>query len=318
MSASKAAPTPAPEPLRRRVRAVALRGLVQGAGWVPRRALGASLVPLSRTAFAWRYGEVVARNVERALPEIERRDESVAAALADRRGFQRRVADFTAEQAAQWIQLARGAQPGTQRGAWVDELVEVHPSIERLDRVLAEGRGAIVVTAHIGNWELLCARLSRRGQRGAVVGRVRQRDSSHRWLIDMRKAYGVETIPQDASARAPLRVLKDGGVLGLLTDLHVRRIDGVDVPFFGIPARTVTAAAGFARLHQAPLVPVRCVKDSASGRFLLSVEEPLFMESALDRSAAALDLLHRQNRVFEDWIMASPEQWAWHQRRWNS
>lgn len=307
----------AQEPLRRRVRATALRGLVRGAGWVPRRALGASLLPLSRGAFAWRYGDVVARNVARALPEIQRRDPAAAALLQDSRRFQRSVADFTAEQAAQWIQLARGAEPGSKRGAWVDELVELDPSIERLDRVLSQGRGAIVVTGHIGNWELLCARLSRRGQRGAVVGRVRKRDSSHRWLIDMRKAYGVDTIPQDASARAPLRVLKEGGVLGLLTDLHVRRIDGLDVPFFGIPARTVTAAAGFARLHRSPLVPIRCVKDSASGRFRLSVEEPLHLDTTLERDAATLDLLARQNRVFEDWILASPEQWAWHQRRWN-
>lgn len=310
--------TSAPEPLRRRVRAKALRGLVRGAGWVPRGALGAGLVPMGRAAFAWRYGEVVARNVARALPEIERRDPAVAAGLRDRPRFQRSVADFTAVQAAQWIQLARGAAPGTKRGAWVDELVELDPSIERLDRILSEGRGAIVITAHIGNWELLCARLSRRGQRGAVVGRVRQRDSSHRWLIDMRRAYGVETIAQDASPRAALRVLKEGGVLGLLTDLHVRRIDGVDLPFFGLPARTVSAAAGFARLHRTPLVPIRCVRDEASGHFRLSVEEPLHLDTALGRGAAELDLLGRQNRVFEDWILASPAQWAWHQRRWNT
>lgn len=294
-----------------------MRGLVRGAGWVPRRTLEMGLVPVGRAAFAWRYGDVVAKNVARALPDIQRRDATIAALLSNRRRFQRSVADFTAEQAAQWFRLARGAHPGSRRGAWVDELVELDPSIERLDRVLSAGRGAIVITAHIGNWELLCARLSRRGQRGAVVGRVRQRDSSHRWLIDMRRAYGVETIPQDASPRAPLRILKDGGVLGLLTDLHVRRVDGVDVPFFGIPARTISAAAGFARLHRSPLVPVRCVKDTASGQFRLSVEEPLELDPALDRKASLIDLLQRQNQVFEDWILAAPEQWAWHQRRWN-
>ncbi|QDV06223.1 Phosphatidylinositol mannoside acyltransferase [Planctomycetes bacterium Poly30] len=305
------------EPLRRRLRARALRALVGTAGWVPRAALGAGLVPLSRAGFAARYGDVVTQNVARALPEIRRRDPALAERLGNRRMFTRQVADFTAEQAAHWIQLARGAAPGSTRGGWVDELVEIDPSIERLDRVLSEGRGAIVITAHIGNWELLCARLSRRGARGAVVGRVRERDSSHRWLVDMRRAYGVETLPQDASARAPLRVLQEGGVLGLLTDLHVRRIDGVDVPFFGIPARTVTAAAGIARLHRAPLVPIRCVREDSGGSYRLSVDEPLALDRTLDRQTAALDLLERQNRTFERWIMDSPEQWAWHQRRWN-
>lgn len=309
--------SPHDEPLRRRMRAHGLKALVRAGGLLPGGALRAGLRPASRLAFRARYGAVVERNVGRALPAIEARDPAVAARLHDTARFASEVADFAAEQASHWLRLARGAAPGAKAGAWVDDLVALDDSVDHLDRVLADGRGAIIVTAHIGNWELLCARLRRRGHEGAVVGRVRARDSSHRWLVDMRRAYGVETIPQDAPPRTALRVLRGGGVLGLLTDLHVKRIDGVNLDFFGTPARTVSAAAGFARLHRAPIVPVRCTKISADAGYLLRVEPPIELDQTRDRDSAARRLLKEQNATFERWILDAPEQWAWHQRRWN-
>ena len=85
-------------------------------------------------------------------------------------------------------------------------------------------------------------------------------------------------------------------------------------PFLGAPALTMTAPAAFARAHDAPLVPVRCVRRGA--RYVLSVEEPLRLRLDLQRAEAAYDLLDRQNEIFGRWIAETPEQWAWHQRRW--
>ncbi|MEM9380292.1 MAG: lysophospholipid acyltransferase family protein [Planctomycetota bacterium] len=307
-----------PEPLRRRVRASLLRGLVRTAGATPAPALEGLLRPLVRAAFARRYAAVVRENTAVALPHLREHAPRLADEIqAAPRAFERAVARVVAEQGAHWLRLARGANPDGASGGWVEELVEVDPSIERLDAVLAAGRGAIVVTAHLGDWELLCARLRRRGHGGAVVGRVRRRDSSHRWLVDMRRAYGVDTLPQDAPARDALRVLRDGGVLGLLTDLRVKRLDGRDVPFFGVPARTMTAPAAFARAHRAPLVPIRCVQRPGDRGYRLSVDPVLELREDLGREDAAFDLLRRQNRVFERWIVDAPEQWAWHQRRWD-
>jgi KDO2-lipid IV(A) lauroyltransferase len=227
---------------------------------------------------------------------------------------------FAGRLLAEWLRLARPCAPGTPsaaRGAWIDAAVELDASIARLDEVLAAGRGAIIVTAHLGNWELLCAALRRRGHEGAVVGRVRRRDPSHAWLSAMRRAYGVDTIPQDASPREALRILARGGVLGLLSDLHVKRLDHIELPFLGRPAQTLTAPAAFARAHRAPLVPVSCVaRDRGRGRYILAVEEPLELRADLPREAGARELLTRLNDVYGRWIRAHPEQWAWHQRRW--
>ncbi len=306
-----------PEPLRRKVRAAGLRMLARAAGAAPPPLVQACLTQVAPLALRQRQHEATARNLSAAAGWLDDLEPGLGARLAgDPSALTRRCGRFAAEQFTHWIRLARGAGPGDRRGAWVDDLVHLDPSIETLDRALAGGRGAIIVTAHLGDWELLCARLRRRGHEGAVVGRVRRRDSSHRWLVDMRRAYGVETIPQDAGAREALGVLKRGGVLGLVTDLQVPRLDNRQVPFFGAPAPTMTAPASFARAWRAPLIPVRCVRSD--GRYVLSVEEPLELRRDLDRGDAELDLLRRQNEVFGRWIAATPEQWAWYLPRYST
>lgn len=301
-------------PLRRRARAAALRGLVRSTGWLPPGVLDAALRPAAKVAFWKRYQAVLEHNLSATIDGIRALDPAAADRLGDTRGFGQEVARYASEQAAHWVRLARGTEG--RRGAWLENQVQLGPGLEHLDQVLAEGRGAIVVTAHIGNWELLCARLRRRGHAGAVVGRVRRGDPSHGWLMEMRDAYGVQTIPQDAHPRAALDVLRGGGILGLLTDLRVRQLDGRMVPFFGTPALTMTAPAAFARVHRAPIVPVRCVRLPGDRLHTLDASEPLHLREDLGREDALMDLLARQNRLFEEWILETPEQWAWHQRRW--
>lgn len=300
-----------PEPLRRRLRGAGLRALVRAAGAVPPPLLVGGLRRVAPLALTGTQQSAVATNVAAASGWLDTVRPGLGDELArDPAELTRRCGRFAAEQFAHWIQLARGAGPGDPGGDWVDRLVRLDPSIEILDRVLSRGRGAIVVTAHLGNWELLCARLRRRGHEGAVVGRIRRRDSSHRWLVELRRAYGVETIPQDAGAREAFGILKRGGVLGLVTDLDVPRLDHRTVPFLGCPAPTMTAPASFARAWRAPLVPIRCIR-SGDG-YVLSVEEPLDLRADLDRQDAELDLLQRQNETFSRWIADTPEQWAWY------
>ena len=103
-----------------------------------------------------------------------------------------------------------------------------------------------------------------------------------------------------------------------MTDLRVKRLDGRSIPFFGVPAHTMTAPASLARAHRAPLVPIRCVRPAGSERYLLSVDEPLELRGDLPRDEATELILTEQNRLFERWILETPEQWAWHQRRFDS
>ncbi|MCB9913838.1 MAG: hypothetical protein H6828_01665 [Planctomycetes bacterium] len=225
------------------------------------------------------------------------------------------VRAHTARLAYEWLRLARGAS----EAGWLAALVEVDPSIAILEEQLAAGRGAIVVTAHLGNWEVLAATIVRRGVQGAVVGLEKRRDPTAQWLVDMRRAHGVETLPQHSHPRALVRVLEEGGCLGLLCDLEVRRLAGEFLPFFDRPALTMTAPAALARARRLPLIPVRCVLPHPdAAHYVLSVDPPLWRDDALPRREATLDHMRRVNAVFERWIREAPEQWAWHQARWRT
>jgi KDO2-lipid IV(A) lauroyltransferase len=293
------------EPLRRRLRARALGGL----GWLGARAPRALVAPLTngaaRAALRGRHARIARENLAHAFPEL---DDARRAALL------RATYRHAARQLREWLLLSRGAP--LDAPSWIDDAVAHDASLAHLDAVLREGRGAIVVTAHLGNWELLCAALRRRGLDGAVVGRVRGEDD---WLVRMRAGYGVATLPQDSPARRVLEVLRAGGVVGLLSDLEVRRLDGAFLPFFGRPALTMTAPAALARAHHASLVPVRCVATGADGgQYRLSADEPLELDRSLARREAALELCTRMNARFEHWIREAPEQWCWHQPRWRT
>ena len=299
------------DPLRRRLRARLLRGLTGTAELLPPRMIGAGLWPLAAAMRFTKFEDRALDNLRIAFGDERSEQELLAIAGAARHHARELVVD--------WLRLARSTPPELGNGGdWIEERVEVDDSVKILDDELAKGRGAIVVTAHLGNWELLCARLRRRGYGGAVVGLKKRRDPAADWLIEMRRAYGVTTLAQDSPPREVLRILQDGGTLGLLCDLEVRRLAGEFLSFFGTPALTMTSPAALARARKLPLVPIRCVKPPGSARYRLSVEQPLHLDAALDRREATLDLMTRVNLCFERWIRETPEQWAWHQARWRT
>lgn len=297
-------------PLRRRVRAAGLEALTRTAAHLPTALLRPALGALSSSA---RHGKLAARartNLEIAFGATHSQDQ--------RDSILRACFAHGARQAAEWLRLSRGADPASDRGKWIENAVHIQGNLEPL---LDEARGAIVVTAHIGNWELLAAALRRSGVRGAVVGRVNRRDGLGGWLPRMRAGYGVPTQPQDSTPRELLRVLAGGGTLGLLCDLEVRRLDGEFLPFFGRDALTMTAPAALARAAKLPLIPVRCVLPQGAGPrspYRLSIEDPIPPPPRRGGRDQARATLTQLLGVYERWIKESPEQWAWHQHRWRT
>ncbi|MCA9000809.1 MAG: hypothetical protein KDB61_02715 [Planctomycetes bacterium] len=256
-----------------------------------------------------RLGRMVRSNLELALG-----DEFTE---QDRRACSRAVFHHTARLIAEATFLSQAN--ARRRRTWFERHVTIDPSIEHLERALGMGRGVILATGHLGNWELIAPSMVDRGLHGAVVAQFNDRDPAAPWIVNMRRNAGVETLSQDAHPKELLRLLKEGGALGIVCDLEVKRVDGVFVPFFGRDALTMTAPAALARASKAPIVPVHCVHGQEDPtRYTIRFDPPMEWDASMPKIEARDAILTGLNQTIEGWIRRVPEEWAWYQPRWRT
>ena len=185
-----------------------------------------------------------------------------------------------------------------------------------MQAALARGKGAIVVTGHVGNWELLGAYFAWKGLPVAAVARHIYADQLNDLLLELRDRQGVETILRESTdaGRRILRVLKTNGVLALLIDQDTRA-PSLSVPFFGKPARTPIAAAALALRRDVPVAAVFIHRRPAGGHRIV-IREVFERPATTDRLDALRDLTTRFNAALEAQIREHPEEWVWWHRRW--
>jgi KDO2-lipid IV(A) lauroyltransferase len=181
---------------------------------------------------------------------------------------------------------------------------------------LAEGKGVVLLTGHLGNWELLSVVADMlRIPMHAIVRELANAQLSA-LLTDLRTTPYFSSIKRgsDASARELLGILRGGEVLVLAIDQDIRA-NGVFVNFFGIPANTPRVAASLALRRRIPVVTAFGVREpDGRHRFAFQRIEPPPGLTADDAGIAAFTQVF--NDVTEAHIRRYPAQWAWHHRRW--
>ena len=189
--------------------------------------------------------------------------------------------------------------------------------VDHLKAAAAHGRGILLLTAHLGNWELLAAAHVHTGYPLSVV--VRPLDSAvlDRVVTHFRERGGVEVIPKRHALRGVRDALRRGRMVGILLDQNASRREGVFVPFFGEPASTSKSLALLALWSGAPVVPVFIQRDTA-GSHRVTIEPALPPPETGDREKDVATLTAAFSRVVESRIRQSPEQWFWMHRRWRT
>ncbi len=183
-----------------------------------------------------------------------------------------------------------------------------------LDDLHARGGGALLISGHLGNWELMAAWFAQSGYPMRPIARPPD-DWNLALLIEgYRRRAGVETFQKDAVAKQVVRFVKDGGFLGLMPD-QAWDSSGVSGPFMGRMCSTAAGPAAFARLSGAPVVPVFSCRV-APFRHRIVVAPPIPMESEGAKDDALRENTLRINRAIETMVRAAPEQWLWLHRRW--
>ncbi|HOJ81995.1 MAG TPA: lipid A biosynthesis acyltransferase [Acetomicrobium flavidum] len=185
---------------------------------------------------------------------------------------------------------------------------------EHLENLSKSGRGAVLLTAHMGNWELLAAWLACKGY--PLVAGVRDPNDVHvsKLLACYRKALGVETIPKKSLLLKGAKLLKQGKFIGILADQD-GGTDGIMVSFMGKVASTVGGPAALSLLTKAPVVPIVSYRIAPYEHEILVLPpiEPLY---ELPREEAIGEMTIKFNDILEGFIRRSPEQWLWLHRRW--
>jgi KDO2-lipid IV(A) lauroyltransferase len=189
---------------------------------------------------------------------------------------------------------------------------------EHLRAALECGRGAVLVTAHCGNWELLNARLCVAGIPMTVAVRSVYDPRLDRVASTLRSRFGTEVVPRGIEAgRRLYAALARNRVDGLLIDQDIRDVPGVFVPFFGQLAWTPSGAAALALRRRCPTIPA-FIHRLPSGRHRAVVHPPLPVPEGGSLADRVARLTEASTNAIEEQIRAHPQQLVWMHRRWRT
>jgi KDO2-lipid IV(A) lauroyltransferase len=187
---------------------------------------------------------------------------------------------------------------------------------DNLRRALKRGRGALIFTAHFGNWEVAAFPLSRIAVLN-VIARELDNKLMERQLLRLRHGLGARVIYKNQAARRVLQALQRNEITAILIDQNVLRREGVFVDFFGRPASTTPALAAFHLRTGAPLVPLLC-SIAPGGSYCFRLDPPLVFQPSGSHSADILKITQHCTKIIENQVRENPRLWLWFHDRWRS
>lgn len=185
---------------------------------------------------------------------------------------------------------------------------------ERLEAALARKQGVVLVSGHIGSWELCAAYMAARGVPVDAIAMHMANPLSDGFFKRTRERLGVRVLFDDEAVRAIPRALKEGRAVGFLSDQGAKGLASTFVDFFGRPAKTPRGAAVFAIRSQLPMLFVAAIRQpDLRYRFVV---EPVPLADSGDRERDVDDTVRNYTAVIENAVRQHPEQYFWQHRRW--
>lgn len=186
--------------------------------------------------------------------------------------------------------------------------------LELIQTQVAEKHGAIVLTGHLGNWELAGAMVAAHGMPIDVVVRLMGNPLFDEFLSRTRARLGMTVVRDRDSVRQTPRALRAGRVIAFLADQSGLHIASSFIDFFGRPAKTPRGPAVFALRLNAPLYFGACIRQP-DGRYRIHVRE-IVIERTGDTDNDVDAILNEYSRLLEQHVREAPEQYFWQHRRW--
>jgi len=178
--------------------------------------------------------------------------------------------------------------------------------------------GALILSGHFGNWELLVFAHGMRGFPVSMVHRTVANPFVDRWLNTLRARAGTRLVRKRQAAGGVLRALHDRELLVLPFDQNSTRAIGVFVKFFGEQASTNSGIARLALRTGAPVVPVFIVREGGTPRHRVHVLPIMYAQRSGDPESDVKRVTQELSDVFEGMVRRHPEQWLWMHKRWKT
>jgi Kdo2-lipid IVA lauroyltransferase/acyltransferase len=277
---------------------------VHGLRSLPRRvarAVGAAIGLLAYRVLG-RLRGVGIRNLELAFPDLSE-GEREALLRRDYRNLGWLLAEFclmpgyTAESASRFIR---------------------YEGLENYTRARDRGKGVLVLTGHLGAWELSSFYHSLMGRPMGMVIRRLDNPLVDQFVNRIRCLHGNRVIHKDDFARGLIASMRAGETVGILMDTNMTPPQGVFVPFFGVQACTASGMARVASKTGAAVVPGFLLWDEGEGRYVLHFGEELEVVNTGDSEGDALVNTAAFTTSIEGYIRRYPDQWLWMHRRWKT
>ncbi len=193
-----------------------------------------------------------------------------------------------------------------------------YEGLEHWQQASAKSRGVLIVTAHLGAWELSSFYHSLAGHPMSMVTRKLDNARVDAFVNEVRCLHGNRVLDKDHFARGLLLAMREGRSVGILMDTNMTPPQGVFVPFFGVPACTASGVARVARKTGAAVLPGFLLWHKDEGKYVLHFLPELALTQTGDEEADVLENTARCTAAIEAVIHQYPEQWLWVHRRWKT
>jgi KDO2-lipid IV(A) lauroyltransferase len=284
----------------------AARALLSGLGALPRPSAVRVGRALGRSAYKLAGGlkRTGLRNLEIAFPEMP---------LAERERILRGTFESLGRQFGEVSQFPRATPERLREVAEYDG-----EDVKLLDVARERGRGVIFLTSHLGAWEMLCFAHSALYEPLSFLVRPLDNPRIDRMVERLRTRFGNRPIDKGAAARTALRLLKQGGTLGVLADLNTQEREGVFVPFFGRLACTTAGVATLALRTDATVIPVCAPWNEERQKYVFRGGPVIeLVRTGDDRRDVEINTANFTAAI-ERHVRMFPDQWLWIHKRWKT
>src|SRR5687768_6199347 len=187
-------------------------------------------------------------------------------------------------------------------------------SMNEFTELTSHGKGILLITGHLGNFEIAGRWITARGYELFALARQARDRGTTDVMTQTRERMGIKVVTINQSLKPVLAGLKRNAIVAIICDKNAR---DVVVPFFGRPTGTVDGPARIALRMGAPMLFFYCVRDG-KGHYDVRSHGHYWAIPSGDMEADVIRTMTEVNQRLEEMIRLYPEQWLWFHNRWKS